>query len=734
MQPAPRTVRELAAGWRAAAADDHLRRSYTERDFDDVGWHPVDVPGHWRSHPAFADNDGPLLYRCRFAAEAPGPGRRAWLRFDGLFYQGDAWLDGGYLGDTEGYFLPHTFEVTGALRHGSEHALAVEVTCTPQHGGGAGRNLTGVFQDGDIADPTWNPGGIWRPVRLCETGPVRIAHLRVLCSEATPERAVLAIHAVLDSDRARRVRLRTEVGGLDHELVQPLATGANTVRWSVTIDRPALWWPHALGDAVLHDVRVSVMLAAEAGPDGPDGAGDEPGAVSDERRLRTGLRAVRLRNWIASVNGERLFLKGTNLAPTRLALGEATPDELRADVDLAVETGLDLVRIHAHVTRDEVYDRADERGLLVWQDMPLQGAAARSVRKQASRQARALVDLLGHHPSVALWCGHDEPGASDPGHRDRARRGRPGEGVPAVLGRQLPSWNRSVLDGSVKRALQKADGTRPVIPHSGVGPHLPQLDGTDRHLYVGWTLEERALPDIARRVPRTVRFVSEFGAQAVPSGGGAAFARPERWPDLDWDDLERRHALQRDVLERHVPASAWPTFTGWRDATQRHQARVVRRTAEELRRLKYRPTGGFAQFLFADAAAGITWSVLDHERRPKPAHRALREACRPVIVVADRLPAAVAGGDPLALDVHVVSDLRTPVGGARVTARLSWPGGEHGWRWVGDVPGDACVRVGTIQAVVPQLGPAPAGPLALDLSLALPGGQTVTNHDEAPFA
>ena len=105
--------RHLAEGWRAAAADDHLRRSYTEADFDDVAWHPIAVPGHWRSNPAFADNDGPLLYRCRFDAPAPPPGRRAWLTFDGLFYQGDAWLDGGYLGDTEGYFLPHTFEVTG---------------------------------------------------------------------------------------------------------------------------------------------------------------------------------------------------------------------------------------------------------------------------------------------------------------------------------------------------------------------------------------------------------------------------------------------------------------------------------------------------------------------------------------------------------------------------------------------------------------------------------------------
>jgi beta-mannosidase len=740
MQPAPGNDRELADGWRAAAADDHLRRSYTEHDFDDVAWHPVTVPGHWRSSPHFAEADGPLLHRCRFDAPAPGPGRRSWLTFDGLFYQGDVWLDGGYLGDTEGYFFPHSFEVTTALRDRSEHALAVEVTCTPQHGSSSKRNITGVFQHWDCLDPTWNPGGIWRPVRLTETGPVRIATLRVVCTEASAERAVLTLRAVLDSDGPRRVRLRTEVGDHDHEVDQPLAAGTNEVNWSVTIEQPALWWPRALGQAVLHDVRVAVELGAAGGAPGDEGAGgrggaagDEPGAVSDERRLRTGLRSVRLRRWIASVNGEQLFLKGANLGPTRMALGEASPDELRRDVDLAVDAGLDMLRLHAHVTRPELYDAADARGLLLWQDMPLQWAYARGIRKQATRQARAMVDLLGHHPSIAVWCGHNEPMSMDGADQvTTSLSNTVAFAARMAAEQQLPTWNKSVLDASIKRALVKADGSRPVVAHSGITPHLPQLDGTDSHLYFGWYMgDERDLPAFARRVPRMVRFVTEFGAQAVPSGEGAAFAEPERWPDLDWERLEARHSLQKPVFDKRVPPAGYATFAGWRDATQRYQATLVRRHIEELRRLKYRPTGGFAQFLLADGHPGITWSVLDHERRPKLGYEALREACRPVIVVADRLAATVAAADPLALDVHVVSDRREPVDGARVTATLSWPGGGHTWRWGGDIGADACERVGTIQAVVPDLGPDHTGVLTLDLELALPDGELVTNRYES---
>ena len=63
-------------------------------------------PGALALKPAFADTDGPLLVPRSFDADGPPEGGRRWLTFDGLFYQGDVWLDGAYLGDTEGYFAP----------------------------------------------------------------------------------------------------------------------------------------------------------------------------------------------------------------------------------------------------------------------------------------------------------------------------------------------------------------------------------------------------------------------------------------------------------------------------------------------------------------------------------------------------------------------------------------------------------------------------------------------------
>jgi beta-mannosidase len=538
---------DLGGAWRATVADEHLRRVWSADDFDDTSWPSLSVPGHWRSAPGFSASDGPLLYRRQFDHPRPDAGQRHWLVFDGIFYQGDVWFDGAYLGATEGYFFPHTFEVTEHLAGRDDHTLAVEVTCTPPRDPTARRNLTGVFQHGPGVDPNWNPGGLWRPLRLETSGSVRLRDLQVLCAEATPRRASVSVVAVLDSAEARSVVVRSTVGDADRELVQPVAAGRNWVEWTVTIDDPPLWWPWALGDQPMVDVAVDVVV-------------DD--ALSDRRTLRTGLRSVELRNWICSVNGERLFLKGTNQGPTRTALAEATPEEIAHDVHLAVDAGLDLMRVHAHIARPELYHAADHAGLLLWQDLPLFGSYARGIRREAARQARAAVQYLGHHPSIAMWCGHDEPAGGEHS-RDRPVTGRETTASAAtamnVRGQQLPTWNRSVLDRSVKRALEKADATRAVIAHSGVLPHLPQLDGTDSHLWFGWHWgEEHLLSRVCASLPRLVRFVSKFGAQAVPDD--ADFCEPERWPDLDWGRLEQRHGLQKDAFDRHVPTSEHTTF------------------------------------------------------------------------------------------------------------------------------------------------------------------------------
>ena len=67
-----------------------------------------------------------------------------------------------------------------------------------------------------------------------------------------------------------------------------------------------------MGEQPLTEVRVEVAV---------------DGKPSDRHEVRTGLREIAVEDWVFSVNGERLFPKGANLAPT--ALGPVVGDARR---------------------------------------------------------------------------------------------------------------------------------------------------------------------------------------------------------------------------------------------------------------------------------------------------------------------------------------------------------------------------------------------------------------------
>jgi beta-mannosidase len=684
----------LSGSWRAREADDDLRRNGTNITLDDSAWEEIDVPGHWRAHPAFAASDGPVIYRKRFEMPPPPPDVRRWVTFEGIFYQADVWLDGAYLGDPEGYFFPHTFDITALAALSYEHVLAVELTCSPERGVSGRRNITGLFQHSEAVDHDWNPGGLWRGVRIHDTGPVRLDHLRVLCRDADETRAHLRLHARLDSNVAHTVRLRTSadrtvVGETEHTM----AAGSNDIEWSLDIHSPRLWWPRTLGAQQLTELGVDVIVNGE---------------VSDQMSRRTGLREVSFANWIFAINGERIFLKGANIVPARPGLADARADLVRGDIELAADAGLDALRVQAHVATESLYDAADEIGIMLLQDFPLQWGYGRGVRREAVRQAREAVAALGHHPSIIQWCAHDEPvPLASQVEADSARRR-----LRRFVRQQAPTWNKSVLDRWVKRAFEQADPSRPAIAHSGVLPHLPQLDGTDSHLWIGWHRGDVGeLAERARTLPRLVRFVSEFGAQSVPQSADE-YVDAAAWPDLDWDDLAAHHGLEIDVMRGRHPPEQFASFAAWRTATQRYQATLLRNHIETLRRLKYRPTGGFCFSWLADAGPMISASVLDHERQPKLAWQAVIDACRPVIVVCDALPDPLVAKDSVTLRVHVVNDLREAIG-ATVSVAATWRGGNDQWGFRGEVEADDVALVGTVRFDVPSA----AGELLLGLAL-----------------
>ncbi|MDE0700263.1 MAG: hypothetical protein OXH61_06030 [Acidimicrobiaceae bacterium] len=703
---------ELTGQWRATTANDEMRRTFHQPELDDRAWSEITVPGHWSSHPEFAEAHA-VLHRTRFVLKVPDVDRRCWLWLDGVCQQGDIWLNGRYVGTTDGYFISHGFDITEHLEDRSDHLLAVDVTCAPDKGAAARTSLLGALIDPELSGTVGeNPGGIWRPVRIRETGSTAVLFSRTVCLDADPTSATLALRCVFDTPDAGPVVLRTRVCGHEHELEHPAAAGENRVEWTVDVPEPELWWPHSLGDQPLHDLRCEVVVDGE---------------VSDSFVTRVGFRSVRMRNWILHVNGERLFVKGIGMLPTSARPGDASAAEVAEDVLAAKRAGLNMIRVISHIARPEVYETADEIGMLLWQDFPLRGQMARGVRPQATRQAREAVDLLGHHPSVTVWCAHDEP----------FKKSETPAPTPPLIGQQTPSWNRTVLDRSVRRVLNRTDGSRPVVTHTAVPPTFPDFDGTTSHLWFGWHHGRAAdLAAAAARIPRMARFVTAFGAATVErQNPHLDLDNPDgpQWPTLDWAEIAASIGAPSESLLHLVAPERARDAEDWARMTGVAQAEVIKTSIELLRRLKYRPTVGFSLFYLADASEAGGFGVLDRQRRAKPGWQALLDACRPVIVVADPLRPLLSPGEEIDLAVHVVSDERTPIDEAQVqaTVRANITGGGSAivseQRWGGTIPGDDCSLIGRVNAIVPGVAN------ELVVSLKLTAEQlTVTNDYRTP--
>jgi beta-mannosidase len=641
-----------------------------------TGWHPIAIPSHWQELPELATHAGNVIYRCDFALDdtsnlydehiaAFGDAARTWLRFNGVFYWAQPYLNGTDLGCHEGYFEPFEHDVTDLLR--LDNTLLVEVACPNERNKTNKRMITGVFSHWDCLDPQANPGGIWLPVELHRSGPVRVQTVRCH-SETCHERfAQLRYDVTIHAATAGQVVLRwsfvphTFTGETQViEQRRNITQGEQEIGGLLKLRDPRLWWTHDLGNPDLYTCTLDIVW-------------DEH--ISDSRTFRFGIRQFELRNWIPYLNGVRFLAKGNNYAPGDMRIANMNAQRYAADMQLARDAHMNMLRVHAHIEHPAFYDAADEAGILLWQDMPLQWLYQAKVLPEAKRQTRAMIQLLGHHPAVAIWCMHNEPiYISDSSDETMFTRFRTYQSVVGF------SWNRDVLDKHLKRVAEQTDPSRPIIRSSGEVAIPPFGQGTDAHVYFGWYQAYGTLQDAEKFfkfMQRSLQFVTEFGAQSFPNSESCRRFMPEDVHELDTAQLAQRHGFQPEVMSRWLPWRTAHTLDELVTMTQDYQIAINRYYIDRLRYHKYTPTGGILAFLFCDPFPAVLWSVVDYWRVPKQSYSALQQAFSPQYVFTLLLPQPYHVADRIDLPIYVVNDAQEVCEQAQVRATLYGTDGQE---------------------------------------------------------
>jgi len=656
----PTTI-TLDGRWQLLPIDTFRQGFYP---LEDAAWLDQELPAHWQQHALLERYAGKVVYRKRF----PLPFERSnvqtferlryWLRLNGIFYWSQPYFNGVDLGRHEGYFIPQEHEVTPWLA--DDNTLLIEVECPEEHDKFGKRMITGVFSHWDCLDPATNPGGIWLPIELIATGPTRIKKVLLQTTVLGAAAAELRFRATLDTAEASDVTLRWALAPKNFagevqviEQRRALAAGAQEIAGLLEVRDPQPWWTHDLGHPNCYTITLEVLHSDQ---------------VSDAQAVTFGLRRFEMRNWIAYLNGNRLFLKGSNYAPGDTRIATMTPERCAQDLQLAQACNMNMLRVHAHVDHPAFYEAADLAGILLWQDFPLQWFYRREILPEAQRQAHEMIELLGNHPAVAIWCMHNEAlyAADTTDERFMTL-------LRMYFSVFVWNWNRDGLDTKLEQIAQVADETRPVVRSSGEYAVPLVRPGTDTHFYFGWYRKLygplRSWDPVIRRFPNNIRFVTEFGAQSFPNLESCIKFMDADITKIDWQRLAERHHFQPDILSYWLDWRAAQSLEELIRITQDYQIAINRYYIDRLRYHKYRPTGGMLPFMFNDSNPAIQWSIVDYWRVPKRSYAAMRLALSPqymfTLLERDEYPV----GQPIDLPIHIVNDSQQNAP-AEITARL----------------------------------------------------------------
>ena len=145
----------------------------------------------------------------------------------------------------------------------------------------------------------------------------------------------------------------------------------------------------------------------------------EEGKVLDNVSARFGCRSFEIdvdRGFI--LNGEEYPLRGVSRHQDRWGIGNALlPEHHEEDIDLICEVGCTTIRL-AHYQHDQYfYDLCDEKGLVIWAEIPYISQHMATGRENTISQMKELIVQNYNHPSIVVWGLSNEitmKGADDP--------------------------------------------------------------------------------------------------------------------------------------------------------------------------------------------------------------------------------------------------------------------------------------------------------------------------------
>ena len=469
---------------------------------------PVTLPHTWNA--VDGQDGGNDYYRgsCTYALQLPAirlpEGGRAVLQFDGVAMTAVVNLNGQKVAEHKGGYSTFRVDITDVLQ--DTNNLTVEVDNSD--------NDTVYPQKADFTFY----GGIYRDVTLHilpaahfameENGAVPVKVTPVVTDLETRRCEVTVEALVVDADRVRFA--------LDgQEMSAPVENG--TAKAVFTLENARLW--NGLDDPYLYTVTASLDNG-------------------ETQSARFGCRKFEIDPQKGFfLNGRFYPLRGVSRHQDRKGVGVAiTKEMMEEDLALILEMGANTIRLAHYQHAQAFYDLCDEKGLVIWAEIPYITMHMHNGRANTLTQMEELIVQNYNHPCIAVWGLSNEITAASP------------------VNEELLENHRALND-----LAHRLDPTRPttmanVFMLEITSPILEIPDVNSYNLYFGWYLGELDQNDDffdeyhAKYPDRCIGF-SEYGADANPAYQTSA---PERG-----DYTETYQCVYHEHMAKMIAERPW---------------------------------------------------------------------------------------------------------------------------------------------------------------------------------
>jgi len=324
--------------------------------------------------------------------------KEVWLHFERPHWESNVWINGEKAGKQNSLATPHQYNITPYLTRG-ENIITVCIDNRTKEVD-VGHNSHSIS---DHTQSNWN--GIVGDISLKSTDKIYFDDVQVFPN--TIDKSV-DIKAIIFNASQEETEVKIEVES-EHKksevetaeqfydfTIQP---GENIVKMNYQLGDDALLWDE-------FNPNVYELLLEMRYKTG-----------EDIKRIDFGLRNLKVENSVLTINGRRVFLRGTLECAIFPKTGYPPTDvEGWKKVYTAIQAhGLNHIRFHSWCPPEAAFEAADEMGVYLqvecssWANQTTRLGSGEPIDQYIWDESKAIVKAYGNHPSFVMMAYGNEP-------------------------------------------------------------------------------------------------------------------------------------------------------------------------------------------------------------------------------------------------------------------------------------------------------------------------------------